>query len=230
MQKSIDKYFVEKNIAKFYKDGYTLFLDNKELLIVKKELNRNKIKYSIYEPFIDSDYKIIYKDNLPKVSCFKIITDKELTHSSIMGSLYNFDINENYIGDIIIDDGYYFIVLDEVKNIILDHFEFIGKYKVKILSCDIPIYERKYDDIELIVSSIRIDTIISRLTSLNRKDIDNIISRKEVILNNEVLTNKSYNLKENDIFSIRRLGKYKYIGIIKKTKKDNNVILVKKYI
>ena len=230
MQKTLDKYFIEKNIAKFYKYGYTYFLDSKELLMVKKELNRNKTKYNIYEPYIDSDYKIIYKDEIPNVSCFKIITDKELTHSSIMGALYNFNISEDYLGDIIIDNGYYFITLEEVSNFILDNFEYIGKTKVKLRLSEIPLYERKYEDLELIVSSGRIDTVISRLIKKNRSDIDDIITRKEIILNNEILTNKSYNLKENDIFSIRRYGKYKYIGIVNKTKKENDVILVKKYI
>ena len=147
-----------------------------------------------------------------------------------MGALYNFNISEDYLGDIIIDNGYYFITLEEVSNFILDNFEYIGKTKVKLRLSEIPLYERKYEDLELIVSSGRIDTVISRLIKKNRSDIDDIITRKEIILNNEILTNKSYNLKENDIFSIRRYGKYKYIGIVNKTKKDNDVILVKKYI
>lgn len=227
--KSIDKYYIEKNISKFYKDDHTYFLDTKNLSSVKKELNKNKTFYNIYEPFIDSDYKILYKDNIPNISCFKIITDKELTHQSIMGSLYNF-ISEDYIGDIIIDNAYYFIVLDEIKEFILNNFEYVGNIKIKLELTNIPITERKYSDIELIVSSLRIDAIISRLLNITRTDIDEIINKKEVILNNEILTNRSYNLKENDIFSIRKKGKYKYIGVNKKTKKDNNVILIKKYI
>ena len=37
-------------------------------------------------------------------------------------------------------------------------------------------------------------------------------------------------LKENDIFSIRRYGKYKFIGVVKNTKKDNYIIKYLKYI
>ena len=52
----------------------------------------------------------------------------------------------------------------------------------------------------------------------------------KIILNVSVLTNKSYQLKDGDIFSIRGFGKFKYVGIIKKTKKDNLVLKVLKYI
>ena len=37
-------------------------------------------------------------------------------------------------------------------------------------------------------------------------------------------------LKENDIFSIRRYGKYKFVGIVKSTKKNNFIVRYLKYI
>ena len=37
-------------------------------------------------------------------------------------------------------------------------------------------------------------------------------------------------LKENDIFSIRKIGKFKYVGIIKTTKNNNYIVKVLKYI
>ena len=47
---------------------------------------------------------------------------------------------------------------------------------------------------------------------------------KEIILNYDFLKDISYKLKENDIFSIKRIGKYKYIGSIKTTKSGNIII------
>ena len=37
-------------------------------------------------------------------------------------------------------------------------------------------------------------------------------------------------IKENDIFSIRRYGKYKFISIVNTTRKDNYIIRYQKYI
>lgn len=221
-----DKYIIESNIDKFYKLGYTGFLDSKQIRETNNILGK---KGHIYEPFIDSDYKCLYKDNIPNITCFEIVSNEILTHSMIMGTLYNFNIKEYLIGDIIVTNKYYVIVLNEIKDYIKDNLNMIGKYRVSLKETDIPIYERSYEDLEYIVTSPRIDNVISKITNLNRKYVVDLIDNKDVILNYDILTNKSYNLKENDVFSIRRYGKYKYMGIIKNTKKDNIVINIKKY-
>ena len=109
----------------------------------------------------------------------------------------------------------------------------IGNKKVSIEEIDInelKNYERKYEEIDVIVSSLRIDNVISRIINVNRKEVINKIKNKEVILNYDVLTKGTYILKEEDVFSIRKCGKYKYIGVINTTKKDNLVIKYLKYI
>ena len=65
------------------------------------------------------------------------------------------------------------------------------------------------------------------------KDLELVIDKiknKEVIVNYDVMNKNSYILKENDIFSIRRYGKYKFVGIVKSTKKNNFIIRYLKYI
>ena len=48
--------------------------------------------------------------------------------------------------------------------------------------------------------------------------------------NYEFLTNPDYKLKENDAFSIKKVGKYKFGKIIKNTKKNKIIVEVCKYI
>ncbi len=91
-------------------------------------------------------------------------------------------------------------------------------------------YHRKYEEIELIVSSTRIDTVVSRLIGVSRDSVKKKFQDNDVILNYEVCNKINYNLNNNDIFSIRKYGKYKYVGIIKTSKKDNYIIKVYKYI
>ena len=109
----------------------------------------------------------------------------------------------------------------------------IGNKKIVLEEIDIDIlkdYKRKYEEHTIIVSSLRIDNVISKIINTNRKIVLDKINNKEIILNYEVLTKSSYNLKENDVFSIRKYGKYKYIRIINNTKKDNLIIKYLKYI
>ena len=90
-------------------------------------------------------------------------------------------------------------------------------------------YERSYEEIELIVTSLRIDTVISRIIHTNRDSIKDKIKDKDIYLNHELLKRTDYKLKEDDIFSIRKYGKYKFIKVTNTTKNDNYVILIKKY-
>ena len=91
-------------------------------------------------------------------------------------------------------------------------------------------YQRDYEEIELIVSSERIDTVISTIIHSNRNVIKDKIKDKEILLNHDLLKNNSYVLKPGDIFSIRKFGKYKYVGIVKSTKKDNYIVKCLKYL
>lgn len=94
---------------------------------------------------------------------------------------------------------------------------------------DLKDYERSYEKIELIVSSNRIDTIISNISHTNRNNISDMIKKKEIILNYDFLKDPSYKLKENDTFSIKRIGKFKYNGILKNTKSNHLIIEILKY-
>ena len=56
------------------------------------------------------------------------------------------------------------------------------------------------------------------------------IKNGDIYLNYELLTKPTYMLKENDIFSIKKCGKYKFNGIINETKKGNIIVNISKYV
>ena len=151
-----------------------------------------------------------------------------------MGSIFSLNLDETLFGDIVIDNDRYFVYLFEsIENYFINNFTTVGKNKITLEKLDINYlknYKRKYEEIEIISTSERIDTIVSRLTNINRKEITDKIKNEEIIVNASPIKNNSYILKKGDIFSIRRFGKYKYLGIIKTTKKDNLIVSIYKYI
>ena len=227
-----DIYKIDNSIEKLLNGKSTYFLDSKEYNEIKFKLK--KYDYKIYMPYKTSEKVILYVNEIPSVTLFKINSYEKLRHQDILGTLLGFNISSSYIGDIIIDnDNYYFYILSELKTFIKDNLTMIGNKYVTIEEIDLSSlnnYERKYEEYELIVSSLRIDNVISKIIKTNRATILDKMKNKEIILNYEVLTKSSYVLKENDIFSIRKYGKYKFIGIITNTKKDNLIIKYLKYI
>ena len=227
-----NNYEIIKNIEKI-KNGFpTRFLDNKMQLELKNKLKKNE--YNIYYPYIDSEKVIFYDKIKPNISLLEIITKDKLEHREILGSVFSLGLDSSMFGDIVITNNHYYIyVLDEIKDYFINNLNLINKSNVKLENRELTIlenYKREYDPLEIIVSSERIDTVISHLININRNKIKDLTKDKDIILNYGVVTNISKKLMNGDIFSIRKYGKYKYIGIKKTTKSGNLVIQIDKYI
>ncbi len=228
----MDMYEIKKNVDKIKRGGYTFFLAPNIYKEVSYRLNKKE--YDLYYPYPDSDKVIMYSDSIPKIKLYEIISYYPLSHREILGSLFGLNISNEVFGDIIVDnDKYYFYVMDEISDLIEKDFSFVGNKPIKLKEIDIHTldnYRKKYEEFEIIVSSLRLDTVISRIIGTNRDKIKDKIRDKEVLVNYEIIRNNSYVFREGDIFSIRKFGKYKFIGIVKNTKKDNYIIKYLKYI
>ncbi|MBQ6323394.1 MAG: hypothetical protein IJI22_01000 [Bacilli bacterium] len=225
-------YFIEKNLTRLKNGQPTFFLDPKELLDIKKKLGKEKC--SIYYPYKDSEKVIIYKKDIPEVLLYEIKVKVPVRHQDILGAMYSLNIAKELFGDIlIIDNRYYIYILGLVRNYFESNFLNVKNSTVELEEIDINTfkdYERKYERLELIVSSNRIDTIVSSICHISRSNIDLMIKKKEIILNYEYLKNGSNKLKENDTFSIKRIGKFKYNGILKNTKSNHIIVEILKYL
>ena len=177
---------------------------------------------------------MLYTGKVPKVKLFKIYTVENIRHQDILGSLFSLNIDSSYFGDIVLFNGYYYVFVSKDLALYLkDNLKMVGNKKVSLEEVDLSVldnYERKYEEKEIIVSSLRIDNIISGIINTSRKVALDKIKNKEVIVNYDVMNKNSYILKENDIFSIIRYGKYKFVGIVKSTKKNNFIVRYLKYI
>lgn len=226
-----DIYDVIKNVEKILNNKHTFFLDGKLQKLVKNKLG--KTKYQIYLPYQDSEKVIYYTSGIPKVSLYEIKIKDIITHRDILGTLFSLGIDPSMYGDIIVKDNHYYIfILDIIENYLFSHLLMIKNSRVELEKKAINFldnYQRQYESIELIVSSERLDSIISCILQIKRDDAVSKIKEKDILVNYDIVKS-CYKLKNNDIISIRRYGKYCYNGIIKTTKKNNYVISVDKYI
>ena len=224
-------YKIEKNLNRLYRKEATFFLDPKEQLELAKKLKKEP--YQIYKPYPDSEKNIFYIKEEPKVILYEIKSKIPLEHREILGTLFSLNITSELFGDIVITNNHYYIyALESIAPYIKNNLLLIKNSRIELI--EVPLetlkeYHKEYETIEIIASSTRIDTVISRLIQTSRPNIIEKIKNKEIILNYDILKNNSYQLKENDIFSIRRYGKYQYIGIKKETKSKNYIIECKKY-
>lgn len=227
-----DVYKINNAVEKIKTGKNTQFLDGRELKIVTGKLKKNE--YNVYYPYKDSEKVMLYTGKIPKVKLFKIYTVENIRHQDILGSLFALNIDSSYFGDIVLFNDYYYVfVSEDLALYIKDNLKMVGNKKVSLEELDLSVldnYERNYEEKEIIVSSLRVDNVISGIINTSRKVALDKIKNKEVIVNYDVMNKNSYILKENDIFSIRRYGKYKFVGIVKSTKKNNYIVKYLKYI
>lgn len=225
-------YTIEKNITRLDNGQPTFFLDPADSREVKRKLGKNKV--NVFSPFKDSEKIIYYLDREPEVILYEIKCTKEIRHQDILGTMFSLNISKEMYGDIILYEGRYFIyILKLFQNYFEMNFTSVRNCRVELIELDIDYlkdYERSYEELELIVSSERIDTIVSHLSGISRGLVKDKVKDKEILLNHEILKNLSYVLKENDTFSIRKIGKFKYIGVVKTTKSNNLIVKILKYL
>ena len=232
MKKNI--YEVEKNIEKVLRGGNTGFLVSNVSKEVQKKLRKSE--YQIFKPYPDAEKIIIFGGKPPRVRLYRIecYENDHLQHSSILGSLFGLNITGEMFGDIVLyERNFYFYVLEDIGDFILEHFTMVGNFPIKLVEMEqdyLEAYERCYEEIELIVVSERIDVIIARIIGCNRDKVQEKVKNKLILLNGEILKRSSWLLREGDIFSIKGFGKYCYCGIKGVTKKKHYVVLIKKYV
>lgn len=168
------------------------------------------------------------------IKYFKIINSskfKELEHKHFLGTIMSLGIKREILGDLIVKNGVcYGIINEELFDFLVDNLKEIGRTPVKIEEISFEeIPESEFIDIVESVASMRFDVIVSALGNFSRNEGSEKIEAGEVLLNYGIEKEKSRIVKEKDIISIRKKGKFIIESILGETKKGKTRILAKKF-
>ena len=156
-----------------------------------------------------------------------------LTHRDILGSLMGLKIKRESVGDILIGESYAVVfLLDAAAKLALSELDKIGRVGVK---CNLGLPEvlpAPYKLLECrgVVSSMRVDAIVSMLTDISRSESARLINQGLVLRNAQVINSTSKDISEGDKISIRGYGKFKIESIGGETRKGRLHIIYNKYI
>ena len=158
---------------------------------------------------------------------------EDLTHRDFLGSLMNLGIERSKMGDVLIQDNKAIVFSrEEISSYISENLSRIRHTMVKTRILDIADikYEPRFQEIKGNVASIRLDSVLSVAFPMSRSKMTAFIDNGRVFVNGKLITSNGYHLKENDIISVRGLGRIRFIEVLSETRKGRYMISVYKYI
>ena len=140
------------------------------------------------------------------------------------------------IGDIVAYESFaYVFCLKSISEYIKNNLFRVGRQEVNIVEYELNDKEIqnisfKLARIECIVSSNRVDGIISETFGISRSIAKEKIVSGDLYVNDKNIITPSYNLVENDIVSIRKLGKLKIGEELRNTRSGKKAIVIYKFV
>ncbi len=156
-----------------------------------------------------------------------------LSHRDFLGAILNLGIERCKIGDIIIEENKaYIFCSNKLSQFLIDELRKVKHTIIRTRISDLKDfkYEPQLKVLKGSVASVRIDGVLTVCANCSRGDAVDLINAKKVFVNGRLVEANSYNLKNEDVISVRGLGKFIFSGIISETKKGRYYIEIKKYI
>ena len=136
------------------------------------------------------------------------------------------------IGDLVIEGNcVYTPVVSDFVNYIVQN---LTKVRHSPVNVTVELFNRlpqkRFEILYKIVSSFRIDNIVSSLINLSRDKAKAIVKEGKVKINGIFESNPDRKVCENDIIVIAGFGKFKFKESLGSTSKNKNKIIVDKFI
>ena len=222
----------------------TKFLTNFEQVVLSQIVayNYSDFKVEFFGGFDDAERKkakIIsneYYDVDYDIVCLKAKFNNKFNkveHRNILGAVHNLGINFNRFGDIIVlENEVYIFVDDEIADYIAMEFTKAGRVNLDFQRVDLTEVkiEKKYEDFEIVSSSFRIDSIVTKITNKSRSKVKEFLGQDFIKLNHVILRNGEKTCTPDDIISIRKYGRYVVKGYTQNKKSLKYRITISKLV
>jgi len=157
---------------------------------------------------------------------------EDLTHRDYLGAILNLGIERSKVGDILVNrDSSYVFLHSSLADYITKNL--ISVRRTSVIVTQIPLgsftYQPEFVEIKGSVSSLRLDGILSLALSHSRNKLTGLIQGGKVFVNGRLILSNSYKVKDDDIISVRGVGKFKFVKVTGKTKKDRDYVLIYRY-
>ncbi len=192
------------------------------------DLAERKLIY--FSPNEDYQYDVPY--DVIQIAPINAKFAEKLTHRDYLGAIMGLSIAREKFGDVILkDENAYVFCLKSVSGYLIENLTQVRHTMVNVcISDEIDrTYEPEYKEITGTVASVRLDSVISLGFGLSRNHAIPFIEGGKTAVNGKIITTNAYVLHDNDVVSVRALGKMRFIRSTSETRKGRIVIVIHRY-
>lgn len=232
-------YYVEKN----HMTAITDFINPYVAKICIPVIKNYDIEFKIFPSYehcerkvfiLHPQYSIIDKSYISGIHINNKSKFKKLSHKDYLGALMSLGIERSKIGDIYVYDDYGDVIVNnDIADYIICNLDKIGHNKIeakRINISQVNFKEQEHEILNIISSSMRNDNIVKQIINLSREKASVLIKSGNVKINYIPENRVSIELKEGDLLSISRAGRFKIYKINGKTKSGKQKIQIKHYV
>ena len=221
--------------------GFIGFLNEREAALACSYLKKRYVDYSVFGGYQNASRVYLCVNSHADACDYPISAlfvsskgKRELTHRDYLGSLMGIGIKRECVGDIVLQGTKSAVIFlrNEIVSYVLGELEKVGNepVSVELFSGNTSTFGINTEELRIIVSSMRVDNILSSLLNISRNESSSLISDDKVFVNYFQVTKPSSILNDTDVLSIRGYGKFIIGNISGKTKRDRLILNVFRYI
>ncbi len=228
-------------LSEYDSDSFLGFLNESEASLVCSYLQNRHIDFKLFGGYKNADRVYLSLSSDCPDTAYPIIAlsirskgKNALSHRDYLGALMGMGIKRECIGDIVIidDNSAVVFVREEISTYILSEFTKVGSMfvNVSVFDGDTEEFSNRLLEDRIIVTSMRVDNVISSIINCSRSQTLDLINEKRVFVNFRQVSKPSYNLNCDDVVSVRGKGKFIIGKQIGKTKRERLILSVFRYV
>ncbi|MBR2767588.1 MAG: RNA-binding protein [Solobacterium sp.] len=169
------------------------------------------------------------EDDFSDIVCIIAAIDqrfRKITHRDVLGSLMSLQIDRHSFGDFWIEpERIVLYTSHQMAKFLCDNLLRISSLSVSFEPSEehpVQVFHRR--EFEAVVSSERMDVLVACLANISRAKAVSMIREGKVQLNHRPLVKPDEVCDNDSTISIRGSGRYHFLGIVRRTRKDRIVV------
>lgn len=158
---------------------------------------------------------------------------EKLTHRDYLGTILGLGIDRSKLGDLLVDqEAAWVFCLKSMEDFICRELTRVRHTSVMCRSVSKPDQQISInaESIKGSVASIRLDSLIALACKGSRSSLSALIETGKVFVNGKLISSNGYVPREQDLISVRGIGKFRYCGILSETKKGRYYVEIEKFL